>query len=808
MPPVTDVIVVGAGPSGSTAARVLALAGARVRLLERAGFPRNKPCGGAISMRALTRFPHLRAVTSRIDTHLVSRLHLESPAGEVLKLQSSTPAALMIRRLEFDRALALDAQEAGAELIEHCEVTDAARNGGTIVLTTRRGQRFEAPLVIAADGANSVVARRMQMGAGWAPHAVALDMMEETPFDALRCADPDELWVCYGYGSAHGYAYVFPKRRHVNVGIGYLLDYFRSAVASAPYDLQRSFVESLCADGVLEGRSRREQFTPALIPVGGPRRRTVADGVMLIGDAGGFVNGFTAEGIYYGMVSGDLAARAAAAGTPDAYEHAWRREMGAELRDAVLVQRFLFRRPARIDAMVRGARRHPGIAQRIVEYAIGRCTYRAARRRLLLRFPSLALRLALAASIVVSCLGCAVAGAQQPPSNLVQSLLAAPAVRAAMDGARATEPQTIADQIRLCEVEAPPFGEAARGELFAGMLRAAGAEHVRVDAAGNVIGERPGRQPRPNVVLSAHLDTVFPKGTDVQVRRDGDLLRGPGIGDDCRGLAEVLAVARLLAGSAVVTPGTITFVGTVGEEGLGDLRGVKRLFGDTLKDQVDRFLSIDGSGLGVTNTAVGSARYRVTFKGPGGHSFGSFGTVNPIHAVGRAIARLADLEVPLVPRTTFNVGRIGGGTAVNAIPDSAWMEVDLRSSDPQALKAIERRFREAVDQALAEENARWRSRQLTVSIEVVGVRPAGAAAEDSPIMRTAAAVQRALGLPLTLAEGSTDANLPLSLGIPALTIDAGGSSAGVHTLEETFNAAGAWKGTARALLLTIALARP
>ena len=247
--------------------------------------------------------------------------------------------------------------------------------------------------------------------------------------------------------------------------------------------------------------------------------------------------------------------------------------------------------------------------------------------------------------------------------------------------------QTITDQIRICEVEAPPFQEAKRAQLYAEMFREVGLKNVRIDTEGNVIGERPGANARPNVVMSAHLDTVFPRGTNVTVRRQGYLLRGPGIRDNCRGLADLIAVVRALNKTGVSTPGTITFVGTVGEEGLGDLRGVKRLFNETLKDKIDRFVAIDGDGLGITHIAIGSVRFRVTFKGPGGHSFGSFGTVNPVHALGRAIARIGDFQVPNAPRTTFNVGRIGGGTSINSIADEAWMEVDLRSGDAPALRA-------------------------------------------------------------------------------------------------------------------------
>lgn len=401
-----------------------------------------------------------------------------------------------------------------------------------------------------------------------------------------------------------------------------------------------------------------------------------------------------------------------------------------------------------------------------------------------------------------------IAAAQQRAADLGSMLLQTPAVREAVEFARTDEMRTIDDQIRICEVEAPPFQEAKRAELYAVLLREAGLKNVRIDAEGNVIAERPGTNARPNVVVSAHLDTVFPRGTNVKVRRDGYVLRGPGIGDDCRGLADLLAVARALNKTGVSTPGTITFVATVGEEGLGDLRGVKRLFNETLKGRIDRFVSIDGEGLGVTHIAIGSMRFRVTFKGPGGHSFGSYGIVNPIHALGRAMARIADFQVPSSPRTTFNVGRIGGGTSINAISGEAWMEVDLRSGDMTALRALEKQFRQAVNDAVAQENARWSSAALTVTIETVGMRPAARLPSSAPIVQAAISVSKALNLPLSFSEGSTDANLPLSLGIPAVTIDAGGRGSGAHTENETYDATDAWKGTQRAILLTVALAQP
>jgi tripeptide aminopeptidase len=397
------------------------------------------------------------------------------------------------------------------------------------------------------------------------------------------------------------------------------------------------------------------------------------------------------------------------------------------------------------------------------------------------------------------------AGAQ--PAADVAALLTMPSVRAAIEQARSQETETLAFQRRICEVPAPPFGETARAAVYAQAFREAGLDNVRVDDEGNVLGVRPGRTARPHLVLSAHLDTVFPEGTDVRVTRAGEVFRGPGIADDCRGLAVVLTVARVLDAARIETEGPITFVGTVGEEGLGDLRGVRALLTETLPGRVDRFVSIDGAGLGMLGTAVGSRRYRVTFTGPGGHSFSSFGIPNPIHAVGRLVAAVADFEVPDAPRATFNVGRVGGGTSVNAISAEAWVEVDLRSSDPAALRAIDARFQRAIDRALADERARWAGGVLEVAVEVVGDRPAGSTAADSPLARTAVAVSRALGVDARLDAGSTDANLPMSLGVPAITIGGGGRGSGTHSLAEVFDSRDSWLGTQRAVLLAIALSQ-
>jgi acetylornithine deacetylase/succinyl-diaminopimelate desuccinylase-like protein len=410
----------------------------------------------------------------------------------------------------------------------------------------------------------------------------------------------------------------------------------------------------------------------------------------------------------------------------------------------------------------------------------------------------------------------------QTPSG-VAALRAEPAVAAALEHARRSEAQTIEDQVRFCEIPAPPFDERARGEALRRAFVDAGLLNVRVDAAGNVLGERPGANPRPHLVVASHLDTVFAREVEVKVKREGGVLRGPGIGDNCRGLAVLVATVRALERAKVATEGSITFVANVGEEGLGDLRGVKALFGLPFRSElggvprpaaapppeIDRFLSIDGAGIHITNVSVGSHRYRVVFHGPGGHSFGSFGLANPINALGRAVARISEFQVPRTPRVTFNVGRIGGGTSVNSIPAEAWMEVDLRSSDQEALAAIDAKFQQAVDAAVADENRRWGgARTIWADKILVGDRPAGVTPMNSAIVEAAQAAAEVLGLPAGFGEGSTDANVPTSLGVPAITIGAGGRGADVHAITETFDPTDAWKGTQHALLVTVALAQP
>jgi acetylornithine deacetylase/succinyl-diaminopimelate desuccinylase-like protein len=390
-----------------------------------------------------------------------------------------------------------------------------------------------------------------------------------------------------------------------------------------------------------------------------------------------------------------------------------------------------------------------------------------------------------------------------------------PTVRQALASLKATNEWTLEQQASICEVPAPPFKEAARAAEYKRRLEALGLVNVRVDREGNVIAERPGTGQGPRVVISAHLDTVFPEGTDVTVKRDSTVLTAPGIGDDCRGLAVLLSVARAMRDAQVATTGTVLFVGTVGEEGPGNLRGVRHLFAESLKDSVDYFISVDGTGLGVTSGAVGSHRYKVTYKGPGGHSYGAFGMPNPIHALGRAMAKVADLQVPRQPRTTFSVGVIGGGTSVNSIAYEASMEVDMRSESEQSLGELDAKFQAAIRAALAEERARWPNSRaaLELVIDTIGLRPAGTQPDSAPIVQVALRARdlvtagTGMIVPAGTNASSTDSNIPIALGVPAVTIDGGGQGRGSHSLDEAYNDGRmGWLGPQFALLVVTALA--
>jgi tripeptide aminopeptidase len=382
-------------------------------------------------------------------------------------------------------------------------------------------------------------------------------------------------------------------------------------------------------------------------------------------------------------------------------------------------------------------------------------------------------------------------------------------VRAALQLIRDDNAWTLSQQVSLCEIPAPPFGEARRAAEYRRRLAALGLRSVRIDAEGNAIGERPGVGDGPTVVIAGHLDTVFPETTDVRTRRVGGRIYGPGIGDDCRGLAVVLAVARAFQRAGVRTNGTVIFVGNVGEEGPGNLRGVKHLYEKELKGRIDYFISVDGTGLGLTSRAVGSNRYRVTYKGRGGHSYGDFGMPSPIHALGRAISRVADLGVPSSPKTTFNVGIVRGGTSVNSIAFEASMDVDMRSESAEALADVDARVRRMIAEALEAENERAKEPKdrLTVVIDTIGIRPAGTQPDTAAIVRAALASAGTLGFTVRPAASSTDANVPIGLGLPGIAIDGGGRGDGAHSLEEWYeDGTQGWLGPQWAALIVARLA--
>jgi geranylgeranyl reductase family protein len=395
-----DVIVAGAGPAGATAARALAASGVDTLLIDRADFPRNKPCGGGISERAIRRFPWLSEALAHIDVHRIARLRLEAPDGGALDLDSGDSSVLLVRRIEFDQALVGAARQAGARFASGFEITQAHMHPDGVTLQARDGRRLSAPLVVAADGVHSVIAKRLGVNRRWPRESLAIDLMEETPSEWLAAVRPDVLWVAYAYQGLDGYAYIFPKVHHVNVGIGCLLSHFDAAVTAAPYAMQEQFVSALANRGLLRGRSDRRRFTPFLIPVGGPLRRAWHGRVLFSGDAGGFVHAVTAEGIYYAMVSGELAGgaiaavRRAPARAGPAYERLWRREIGAELSDAVLIQKYLFASHARVSRVVAGAAGAPALTSMILDYVRGELPYKVLRRRMLFRFPMTMVRMA------------------------------------------------------------------------------------------------------------------------------------------------------------------------------------------------------------------------------------------------------------------------------------------------------------------------------------------------------------------------------------------------------------------------------
>ncbi|MDB4876991.1 MAG: putative family peptidase [Gemmatimonadetes bacterium] len=385
-------------------------------------------------------------------------------------------------------------------------------------------------------------------------------------------------------------------------------------------------------------------------------------------------------------------------------------------------------------------------------------------------------------------------------------------VRAALDIIKADNAWTLQQQVELTEIPSPPFKESVRGLEYKRRLEALGFKNVRIDSVGNVIAERKGTGTGPTVVIAGHLDTVFPEGTDVKVKHEGTKLKAPGIGDDGRGLTTVLSVARAFQKAGVENVGTIYFVGNVGEEGPGNLRGMRYLFGNTLKGKVDYFISVDDTELHVVSRAVGSNRYKITYKGPGGHSYGAFGIPNPIHALGRAIAGISDIQVPTTPKTTFNVGVINGGTSVNSIPYEASMEVDMRSEDAKSLATTNDKIMKIVKDALVAENARWpgsraAAAKISLVIDTIGIRPTGGQSDNVPIVQTALNAAKVLGFASGTSASSTDSNIPISLSIPAITIGGGGHAEGAHSLGEWYeDGPNAYLGVQWAALIVAALA--
>lgn len=395
------------------------------------------------------------------------------------------------------------------------------------------------------------------------------------------------------------------------------------------------------------------------------------------------------------------------------------------------------------------------------------------------------------------------------PDKTVKELLASPRVQHAFRFFESRADEITEDHIKLCRIPAPPFGEAERARYLSERLREHGLRDAQVDEEGNCVALRAGRSASPLLVVSAHLDTVFPAGTDYTVRREQHRLLAPGIADDGCGLAALIALLRALETSAIETEGSLLFVGTVGEEGEGNLRGARHLLtkGRWAK-QVDAFISFDGPGIErITHAALGSRRYRVRLRGAGGHSWGDFGAANPVHALGRAIARLASYPAPTEPRTTFNVGRIEGGAGINVIPREAMMDVDLRSAAAEELQRLDAFFRRAAREAVDDENAARRAGDppLELDMKLIGDRPSGETPSDSTIVCMAEEATRALGYSPRLDRSSTDSNVAISLGIPAITIGAGGSSGNSHTLDEWYDPRGRELGLKRALLVVLGM---
>ncbi len=370
----------------------------------------------------------------------------------------------------------------------------------------------------------------------------------------------------------------------------------------------------------------------------------------------------------------------------------------------------------------------------------------------------------------------------------IDRILTDPRFRAATDYLRAHHDRLVEEIITLTEIPAPPFKEEARAAAVERMMVEAGLEEVRQDAIGNVTALRRGTGNGSIVAIAAHLDTVFPEGTDVTVRREGTRLYAPGVGDDTRGIAVLLTYARALDAAGVETQHDILFIADVGEEGKGDLRGIRHLFTEgEYRDRISAFFTLDSPDMGeLVTRAVGSRRYRITFRGPGGHSFMAHGTVNPAYALAETVQGLSRLEVPAEPRTTFCASVIGGGSSINAIPEEVWVEIDLRSENAGELARLDAELHRLIEAAVAAENARGSTEAGAIIAEahLVGDRPAGRSPTDSAIVTLSEAALRAYGFEPKHAASSTDANIPMSLGIPAVKIGTGGTGGRAHSLVE------------------------
>jgi tripeptide aminopeptidase len=394
----------------------------------------------------------------------------------------------------------------------------------------------------------------------------------------------------------------------------------------------------------------------------------------------------------------------------------------------------------------------------------------------------------------------------------LNTLAELPLVRMARSRLREAEGEVLGEQLRLVVIPAPSFEEEERGRHVESRFTEMGLHDVHRDAVGNVLGRLPGSpEGRDGAALvTAHLDTVFPAATPLKPRRVGKRIYAPGITDNCRGLAALLGTARVLSRFEVRTTSPLWFAATVGEEGHGDLYGVKHLFREGGEWRgASAFVSMDGSGLRrVVHRALGSKRLRVTYRGPGGHSWADFGAANPLHALGAAIAAMREIPLPTDPRTSLTVARSGGGTTINAIPSEAWLEVDMRSEGRDALLALEQAAATTLAAALDRENQQRRAGtpRLEMEVEVIGDRPSGTTPVDHPLVLAAVETTRRLGAEPELIASSTDANVPISLGIPSVTIGAGGESGGIHTLEEWYEDREGADGLERALLVTLAAA--